>query len=548
MSRRPVIKARRITAREVKAYEYVQPNPGVRAIAAINGRGSYRKSKKSGSPEARRARARRVLANITKNSRKSSMARSSKRSRRSSRGKLLRNAWREKKSTVTVRRRVAKRHSAAAKLGARRRKLRSNKRRSVGKRRSLRSNKRRSRKSFRANKRSRKTSRRSRKSFRANKRSKRSGRKTARRSRKSFRANKRSRKSSKRSRKSFRANKRSKRSGRKTSRRSRKSFRANRSGGRRRSYKRNGNFGGVAKVVRTGAFVVGGLVLHKGVTGLLKNLLVSSQAAVTDTPATAAAEAGATATSGILPTSLAPYSAAISGFLAAAAGVFAATKLVKKPEDRVLVVGGIVASFLHTLLVTVLKKNASTEKYAGMISGLGSDAKAARLSAMYGFGAAYQAAAGTGEYFSSGFGAAPYEAAAGTGEYFSSGFGSYGGNPDIYEAAAGYGAVETSNSNHILPSADLDRELTIAEAAAGVGASIQPGYQVLNGMGEYFSSGFSGLGNANVGILPTAQTWIPGETNPGIWAGVRPVNEPQSFSAQVAAGVLESGGGQGVFG
>ncbi len=496
MSRRPVIKARRITAREVKAYEYVQPNPGVRAIAAINGRGSYRKSKKSGSPEARRARARRVLANITKNSRKSSMARSSKRSRRSSRGKLLRNAWREKKSTVTVRRRVAKRHSAAAKLGARRRKLRSNKRRSVGKRRSLRSNK----------------------------RSKRS------------------------SRKSFRANKRSKRSGRKTARRSRKSFRANRSGGRRRSYKRNGSFGGLAKVARTGAFVVGGLVLHKGVTGFLKNLLVSSQAAVTDTPATAAAEAGATATSGILPTSLAPYSAAISGFLAAAAGVFAATKLVKKPEDRVLVVGGIVASFLHTLLVTVLKKNASTEKYAGMISGLGSDAKAARLSAMYGFGAAYQAAAGTGEYFSSGFGAAPYEAAAGTGEYFSSGFGSYGGNPDIYQAAAGYGAVETSNSNHILPSADLDRELTIAEAAAGVGASIQPEYQVLNGVGEYFSSGFSGLGNSNVGILPTAQTWIPGETNPGIWAGVRPVNEPQSFSAQVAAGVLESGGGQGVFG
>ena len=310
------------------------------------------------------------------------------------------------------------------------------------------------------------------------------------------------------------------------------------------------------KWLKTGAFIAGGLMLHKLVTGIVKNLLVSGTPSVADTASTTAAEtqAAPAPTSGILPTSLAPYSALIAGGIAAAGGVFATTKLVKNNETRALLAGGIMASFVHTVLITLLKQSPTTAKYADQMSGLGSSGAAARMSAMYGLGTSIMpmyapaptsgfgeyfdsGVAGLGEYFDSGvagLGAYQGQASAGMGEYFDSGvagLGEYGANPDIYQAAAGYGAVETSATNHLDPGSNLDRELSIAEAAAGVGNL--PPMQAAAGLG---------------GTVGTSQTWIPGESNPPIWAGVRGVTRDQASTAQIPAGILESGGGQGVFG
>lgn len=303
---------------------------------------------------------------------------------------------------------------------------------------------------------------------------------------------------------------------------------------------------GAMEWLKLGALIAAGLAAHKLTSGLIKNLLMSNDVAVADTAKTQAAESGAAATSGILPSSMAPYGGVISSLLAAAAGIYLVNRFVKDSQTKNLLSGGMAASAVHGVAISLLKRSPSTAKYANSISGLGSDGAAARLSAMYGVGSSilpmYQPvgeyfSSGVGEYFSSGvgaLGAAPYEAAAGMGEYFASGVGAYESNPDAYQAAAGYGAVETRNTNHIDPGSDLDAQLTIAEAAAGIG--------------NYPMQAAAGLGNPSIHTIGTSQTWIPGETNPGIWAGVRPVDEPQSFSAQVPAGILESGGGQGVFG
>jgi len=103
----------------------------------------------------------------------------------------------------------------------------------------------------------------------------------------------------------------------------------------------------------------------------------------------------------------------------------------------------------------------------------------------------------------------------------------------MMQAAAGYGAVESTNSNHLDPSSNLDRELTIADAAAGVG-SVGP------------IPAAAGLGN--ISTVGASQPWIPGESDPQIWAGVRPVDRSQESTAMIPAGSLQSGGGQGIFG
>ena len=298
--------------------------------------------------------------------------------------------------------------------------------------------------------------------------------------------------------------------------------------------------------VRTGGLITAGVVGHKFLTGLLKNLLVSRTPAVSAQVSVDAQVNGGSPASGLgfLPASLTPYAGIISGGIAAAAGVYLVTRAVKDAETRQLVAGGVVASFLHTVIVDLLRK--SNPGLAQQVSGMGAyDANAARLSAMYGVGASiepmYANINGVGEYFESGLGALPsYAAAAGTGEYFGSGvgeyfesgLGEYGANPDMMQAAAGYGALDAgSNSNHLDPSSNLDRELSIAEAAAGVGSVMQAA---------------AGLGN--VSTVRSSQTWIPGESNGQLWAGVRPVDRSQMATAMIPAGSLQSGGGQGIFG
>ena len=348
----------------------------------------------------------------------------------------------------------------------------------------------------------------------------------------------------------------------------------------RRNYRRNrGFFGKLFKNPGTDSFVsialfgFGGFAASK----FAGNLIAKGIAHLASAPSAPAAPV--TAAAPLAPSSglggpMDEMAAPIGSLIAAAIGIPLTMKFVEDEEKRNLLLTGQVLSALHSLAVAAL--GAISPNAKAVLSG---DDTAVKLAAMYGMGGGtsimphyapisgvrgvgeYLAQQGTGEYFQ------------GTGEYFESGvegLGNYVGNPELEQAAAGYGAAETTNTNHIDPSSDLDRELTIAEAAAGVGTTLyqaaagmrgygalpryaaqagvrqlQP-YSAQAGLGEYFDSGVQGMGA--VGIAPAANTWIPGMSDPQLWAGTRPIDQSQEATAMVPAGVLSSGGNAGVFG
>lgn len=140
----------------------------------------------------------------------------------------------------------------------------------------------------------------------------------------------------------------------------------------------------------------------------------------------------------------------------------------------------------------------------------------------------------------------------------------YGANPDIYQAVAGtrHHFIE---GQHIDPTtSNLDRELSIMESMSGVGqvsswntelAPMQDGegsayrdgslggiYAASAGFGEFIEPGANG-----VQTVPTTQTWIPGEAEGELWAGVRNVDANMS-TADVPAGIMQTIGGSGIFG
>lgn len=281
------------------------------------------------------------------------------------------------------------------------------------------------------------------------------------------------------------------------------------------------------QTLKTGAFVALGLVAAKLLGGVIRDQVL---ARITGSVATATPPAA----SGL--EVLQPYNGLIASAIAAAVGALVANKLVKDPTDRNLIIAGLGASFVHSALITLLDKVGQPK----LVAALSGDGTAARISAMYGFGSAASIMpqyAPIGEYFQSG-----------VGEYFSSGvagLGAYEQNPDIYQAAAGVGADDNAygHSNHVMPGSNLDRELSIAEAAAGIG-ELKP-YEAAAGFGEYFSAQ-SGLGA--VSSVPSRSTWIPGQSDPQLWAGTRAVARPQQATEMLPAGLLETAGGQGIFG
>lgn len=247
--------------------------------------------------------------------------------------------------------------------------------------------------------------------------------------------------------------------------------------------------------------------------------------------------------------------AGVLGSITAAALIPAAMKFIDDPNTKQAVVTGLFTSSVMGVLVGLLKGSAP-----GVASFLAGDDTAAKLSAMYGFRGLGQGTSimphyapirGVGEYFSTPM--------SGLGEYFESGvsgLGNYTGNPDLFQAAAGYGEVQTGNTNHIDPSSDLDRQLSIAEAAAGVGANYEaaagvrgygtlPPYEAQAGMGEYFAA-TQGLGA--IATVPSSSTWIPGTSSPELWAGVVGVNQGQEATAETPAGILSTQGGAGILG
>jgi hypothetical protein len=311
--------------------------------------------------------------------------------------------------------------------------------------------------------------------------------------------------------------------------------------GSRTAFRKNEFMATVKEVLKIGALTTAGFVAHKAVTKVftdqvIDRILGSSGAA---TPAKPAAASGLEA--------FQPYRSIIGGAAVAAAGIYVANKVVKDARTKMFLTAGMATSLVHSIAVVALSKVAPS--YVGYLSG--HDGTAASISAMYGFGAGasimpeYHPINGLGEYF----------AQNGLGEYFAqNGLGSYTSNPDMVQAAAGYGVVENQNSNIIDPGGDLDAQLSIAEAAAGVGAApfeAAAGYgaspfEAAAGIGEYFAQ--NGLGGSITTVQPTADTWIPGTSDGALWAGTRAITRGQSANSMTSAGILETDGNQGVFG
>ncbi len=356
-------------------------------------------------------------------------------------------------------------------------------------------------------------------------------------------------------------------------RRSRKGKKVNANRRRFGSMRKNAMGSSIITALKVGGTITAGFVGHKAISHILNTIVFDRL--LTPMLASQAAESAAEETATVAPAA-APAAAAqaaegvgeiatvvrstVGGGLAAVAGVMLANALIGDQETKQLVAGGVVASFVHGLLVTALE--GLVPDVVPMLSG---DGTAARLSAMYGVGASidprYTPISGYGEYL------AERDA---VGEYFESGIsglGNYGANPDIYEAAAGYGSIYEAAAglgNHIDPSSNLDHELTMAEAAAGVGqlympptvmpptvtsdqapalAPYTPIYEAQAGIGEYFESGISGFGD--VAALPTADMTVPGGQ---LWAGARAVTRDQGETALQPAGILETAGGAGILG
>jgi len=324
----------------------------------------------------------------------------------------------------------------------------------------------------------------------------------------------------------------------------RRSHRKNKGLKKNRRHRRNGKrlfkMNGVGDVLKVGAVLFGGFALHRVLSNVFANQVLARMLPAPAAPA---------ATNGF---DLSGQKSLIASLIMGAGAGFIASKVIKNQETKKLVIGGIVMSTIQGVVLSLLKAFAPSA--ADALAGP-EDGTAARLSAMYGLGAGasimprYVAINGLGEYFRepmNGLGEYFREPMNGLGEYISatSGLGTYENNGDLYQAAAGFGSQEY-NGNHIDPSGDLDRQLTIAEAAAGVGA-LSP-FEAAAGIGPMqAAAGMRGFGA--IDTVPSGDTWIPGTTNGQLWAGVREITAGQSASEMTPAGILQTDGGSGIFG
>jgi hypothetical protein len=296
--------------------------------------------------------------------------------------------------------------------------------------------------------------------------------------------------------------------------------------------RRNDTMGAFSTALKVGTIGVVGFVAHKFGTALVNGLLVDKLVAkgvqaAAETPALAPAASGLGAAQPLI-------GGIVGGGVVLALGVLAVNKFVESQDTKRLITAGMVTSYLQTILVTALERVAP--QAAPMLAG----GEASRMSAMYGIdptsiGPRYAPINGMGEYFAQN-GLGEYFAQNGLGEYFAqNGLGNYTGNPDIQQAAAGYGELNAP-SNYIDPSSDLERELTIAEAAAGVGDI----YQAAAGMGDIYQAA---AGFGNIGTVPRSDTTIPSGQ---LWAGTRSIGN--TGNAENPGGVLSTAGGEGIFG
>lgn len=311
----------------------------------------------------------------------------------------------------------------------------------------------------------------------------------------------------------------------------RKRRKKSRKGSRSRRYTANAFLADLKKLGVVALFATTGFIAHKLLTRVIVDKLLAP--ALVPTAGLGAGEWKGT---------LLKWSPVLVGFIVGAAGVAAVGAIA--PARRNEVGAGLVVSWVHTTILTLLGMSDSpkvkdaakwiagydTSSTAAAIGryrrqaglrGLGQDQTSIlpRYAATGRRGGLQQAVAGrgTGEYFQ----------ASGMGEYFASGvqgIGSYElAGPLVTQAAAGLGQ---RIDDGIRPDANLDQVLMLAEAQAGVGE-----YYSANPGGDLFS-------------VPQQDQWIP---NNALWAGTKPAGDDQEAS-EVPAGILETPGGNGIFG
>jgi hypothetical protein len=324
------------------------------------------------------------------------------------------------------------------------------------------------------------------------------------------------------------------RKNRRRSSKRRGSYRKNR---RRSGYRRNQGFmKTLVMVLKAGGLALSGFVAHRVVTalGAEYGLLALIKPAE-----------GEVATS--MQLTLAKWAKPITGVGVAGIEILILNAVVKDEKTKTTIGAGIVASLLHSTVVTILmaaeqpKIAAQLEGYSNSLAYQLRGNRRRRMAAMRGMhgmrglgamrsimpgykqiGAApfLQAAAGTGtgEYFQSNS----------VGEYFApngtQGVGAYeAAGPLAMQASAGVGQVIEDG---IRPDDDLDRVLDLAESAAG--------------LGEYYSAGRDNGGFAEQRV-PTQSQWVP---HGPLWAGTLAARG-NTESSELPAGILAGPGGNG---
>lgn len=336
----------------------------------------------------------------------------------------------------------------------------------------------------------------------------------------------------------------------------RRRMKANR--GRRGFFRKNQ----AKKLFTQAALVTTGFMAHKALTHLTCNMLVKPMLSKTSGNGGAVSQYNGGSTNGLA------YIA--TGFGVAVLGVLLTKKVA--PKYQYEIGGGMVASWLHGTVISLLdmSNSAATKNVAAYLSGYASPSRAAaigrfgrRRRGMRGLGAAPMssilprytptdpsmpgglqqavAQAGMGEYFD------PLQ---GVGEYFASGVQGIGqyepAGPMVTQAAAGFGQVIEDG---IRPDANMDDVLTLAEAQAGMGSAVgrllggvgrfgrRGG---MRGLGEYYTAGAGG----DLETVGQHSEWIP---NNALWAGTKPASDSYATS-ELTAGILETAGGNGIFG
>jgi hypothetical protein len=326
---------------------------------------------------------------------------------------------------------------------------------------------------------------------------------------------------------------------RRHSRRHSRRFTAN----RRRSYRRNGFMADLLNVLKTGAIVGAGFLTHRLLTNLAVDFLLikSDGTGMLDKMA-----------DGSTKTYLKLFARPLTGLVVVAAGIPLSQAVL--PSKKVEVGAGMVASLIQQLLIAGFNAASKTPTdsmaiAAKEISGYQSSVAyglhgqnsimplyspvGEYFTPMRGLGGFSQAAAGYSQA-AAGFSqaAAGYNA---TGEYFApaslQGIGQYEG--------AGEQALLPSANTQVIddglrPDGDLDSILDLAESAAGVNGR--------RGVGEYYSAQRGQGGGYSESVVPMRSQWQP---NGPLWAGTL-ATTAGTQSSEVPAGILASGGGNGI--